>query len=849
MTNLERAVSSSGNAAFSMKLRPGFPADILSGVNPFGDGLQISFSGMIHPDDYQPFCEVVNDIVNGAAKEIRVHARLMVNNDFQWYYITGIASRGEDGTLQSLDGMMFNVSDYLESDGEDAVLTRYRKKHSVDLEGSELSYRLDEIVGASYLVRIQEPFSQVEQLYSAIIDTEGKVIAVAGRQDKHINLNKMSFQRKKYIRVSHQEIAAWIIASESEEAVNSNAQLLDTMVETVSSIANSYVVLVNEMENSQKVNRMLGQNIEDQILINNVYSLVLQSSDTRKAIAGILPLITDYFHLHDIMFCMDMGESINVYRWDKSGNTLPVVCETPRIMSINSELDYSGIAFTDKQTMHADHDGKNRSCALVRTYENGRNYGDVVYTAVESGRTWSNNERKLLKNVTQILSTVINKLFMEEELENSRAKLERLAYYDIITNIPNRSALERDFREEIRAGHSGAVIAFEISNLKVISEINGCDSADDILKSVAEYISALPSVSSKKVYHFSSDIIMITMSGADREEARQYAQAVLTKFRSPWFLDNNEFYLRIYAGITIYPDDAEDIELCIKAATHTLRLAKERGLEDAAMYSEGLEDKLTNNQLVKKNIIEAAENGFSGFYFLYRPVVDMKTGALHCCEANLLWGNDEMTVPRSQFLPIIDQLGLSKEIYRFVVDNVCKFCADVREMGVSNFRVSIAIPENILSTETSVEALRSALLEYSLPPSAISISVSEGARTLYSGNIFLRQLSKIGVNIIADDLGNSYFTSAPLDNPDVKTLKIRSERLTDNAVSRAFMQSVIKLAHSKGIAVCVRDVDTPATFNAIRSFDIDLVEGCFNGRPLRDKEFMEKMFANEAVNG
>ena len=208
-----------------------------------------------------------------------------------------------------------------------------------------------------------------------------------------------------------------------------------------------------------------------------------------------------------------------------------------------------------------------------------------------------------------------------------------------------------------------------------------------------------------------------------------------------------------------------------------------------------------------------------------------------------------MTVPRSQFLPIIDQLGLSKEIYRFVVDNVCKFCADVREMGVSNFRVSIAIPENILSTETSVEALRSALLEYSLPPSAISISVSEGARTLYSGNIFLRQLSKIGVNIIADDLGNSYFTSAPLDNPDVKTLKIRSERLTDNAVSRAFMQSVIKLAHSKGIAVCVRDVDTPATFNAIRSFDIDLVEGCFNGRPLRDKEFMEKMFANEAVNG
>lgn len=848
MTNLERAVSSSGNAAFSMKLRPGFPADILSGVNPFGNGLQISFSGMIHPDDYQPFCEVVNDIVNGAAKEMKVHARLMVNSEFQWYYITAAASRGANGALQSLDGMMFNVSDYLESDGDDAVLTRYRKKHSVDLENSEFSYCLEDILGAGYLVRIQEPFSQAENLYSAIVDSDGRVIA-AGSQDKRINLNKMSFQRKKAICVNHREIASWLIASESQAAVNANAQLLDTMVETVSSIANSYVVLVNEMENSQKVNRMLGQNFEDQILINNVYSLVLQSADTRNAIAGILPLIKEYFRLTDIIFCMEAGENVNVYCWDKNGNTLPVVRETPHIAPLNSELDYSGIVFTDQKTIQADRDGLNRSCVLVRTYENGRCYGDVVYTAADSNRTWTNSERKLLKNATQILSTVISKLFMEEELENSRAKLERLAYYDVITNIPNRSALERDFREEIKSGRSGAILALEISNLKAISEINGCDSADDILKSVAEYISALPSVSAKKVYHFSNDIIMITMSGAGREEARQYAQAVLTKFRSPWFLNNNEFYLRIYAGITIYPDDAEDIELCIQAATHTLRLAKERGLDDAAMYSEGLEDKLTNNQIVKKNIIEAAENNFSGFYFLYRPVVDMKTGALHCCEANLLWGNDEMTVPRSQFLPIIDQLGLSKEIYRFVAESVCKFCAEVREAGISDFRVSIAIPENILSSEVSIEILRSALLEHSLPPSAISVSVSESARTLYSGNIFLRKLSQIGVNIIADDLGNSYFTSAPLDNPDVKTLKIRSERLTDNAVSRAFMQSVIKLAHNKGISVCVRDVDSPATFNAIRSFDIDLVEGCFNGRPLRDREFMEKMLSNEAVNG
>ena len=105
-------------------------------------------------------------------------------------------------------------------------------------------------------------------------------------------------------------------------------------------------------------------------------------------------------------------------------------------------------------------------------------------------------------------------------------------------------------------------------------------------------------------------------------------------------------------------------------------------------------------------------------------------------------------------------------------------------------------------------------------------------------------MSKIGVNIIADDVGGSYFTTAPLENPAVKTIKIRSNRFGDDAVSNAFMRSVIRLAHEKDIAVCVRDVDSPAVFQQICNFKADLVQGVFNGRPLRDKEFIEKLVSS-----
>ena len=847
MTRLEKAVSGSGNIAFRMMFRLGFPADILSGSNPFSDGVTFNFGEVVHPDDYQPFCEVINDIVNGSLREIKVHARLVTSGEYVWYYIAGTAEADDSGAIKYINGMMFNVSAYLDCDTEDAVLRRFRSKHAAALTEGEQTFSLRDILGEEYLVSVQNPFSRISGLYSAIIDSSGKTILASGDYDKHFNLGKFDFQRKCDIRVNRRSIASWVLASNSQEAINANAQLLSTMAKTVAGIANSYVVLVKEMENSQNANKMLGQTFEDQILVNNVYSLILNSPDTKTAISGIMPLLSDYFGLEDVMFCSETDDPVRMYRWDSSGMLVPVVCAAPYIQAVAEELDYSGIVCTSRSTLHKD-GSMELSCALVRTYDSGRNSGIIIYTA-EAGRTdWSNRERKLLKNITQILSTIINKIFMEDELSTSRARLERIAYYDAATGIPNRSMFERDFAEEIHTGCKGAVIAFEIANLKSMSELYGCEYADDVLKSFAEYISAVPCSVNKKVYLFSSDILLMTLNGADREEARQFAQMILTKFRSPWYLDRNEQRLQVYAGVTIYPADAADIDHCVSAATQTLRLAKERKLDDAACYSEGLEEKLSSNQRVKKLITDAAENNFKGFYFLYEPVIDIHSGTLHCCEATLYWENDEMTVPREQFMPIIDQLGLSKQIYCYSVNRICEFCATVRESGIEQFRVSLAIPENILSTEASIEALRTALLEYSLPPSAVSISVSDNAKTLYAGNMFLQQMSKIGVNIIADDVGSGYFTTAPLENPAIRTVKIRSSRFSDDAVSNAFMRSVIRLAHEKDITVCIRDVDSPAVYDQICNFSADLVQGVVNGRPLRDTEFMEKLVANSIAN-
>ncbi len=845
MSALEQAVRNSGNFAFSIKYQPDFPIEFLLGDNPFCEGKTVLLGDIIYPEDYQPFCDIVSEMVSGNTSDVKAHVRLRCKDAYRWYYISAAPELREDSTLVRLTGMLFDVTEYLDCEGDDKVMRTFRRKVENSMGSSKNNTpQLLDILGQDYLERIQLPFSRIKGVYSAIIGEDGKILAAA--QEKKINLNKMSYQRKKDIRVKHQTVAVWAIAGESLEDINSCVQMLETMVQTVSEIANSYVVLCEEMENSQKANKLLGENFEDQILVNNVYSLILQSRNTAASFGSIIPLIREYFDLEDLVFCTDYTQPIKVYRWSENGDIIPMISPTPFNEMVNRELDNNSVVCMPEDEIRGP-ESKGRSCAMSRVYENGNPRGVIVFISHEKNRVWTNRDRKMLRSMTQILSTVIYRSFMENELAVSQEHLTRLAYFDTATGIPNRSAFERDLGKSLGDGVSGALISIEISNLKDLSETYSCQYAEDVVRSIAEYIAAIPADNPQKVYMFSNDILFVIMCNSTREESKRLAQAILNKFRSPWFLNDSENQLEIYAGISMFPNDADDVADCVRAATKTLRLAKDRSLHNALSYSDGLEEKLDNNLRVKKLIMDAAENDFSGFYFLYTPVVDAHTGELECCESHLFWSNGDIIVSRDRFLPVVERMGYAENIYEFVVERLCEFCAAVREMGLVNFRVGFSIPENVLNSEAGVLILRKALLEYSLPPEAVSISVSESEGTLGMRNNYLKHMASSGVNIIADDKGGNFFTAAPLENPYIKMLKLRCRRLSDDPVSAGFVRSMIERAHEKGIVVCIKGVDNAKALENARSFGADLIQGIINGRPLHTSDFIKKMVMNNSA--
>ena len=840
MSKFQKVIADSGVIVFTMKYKTDFPMEFLYDNDPFGTGKSVLFGDIVHPDDYQPFCEILGDMVSSHSGSLTAHARLMNDNSYQWYYISAAPEYKEDGCLAELNGVMYNVSVYLDCGGDDAVMRGMQGKMKAALDSAEHTPQLLNILGVDYLQQIQQPFTFIDGVYSAIIDADGRTVAVALGQDENVNLNKMSYQRKKSIRIKHQNVASWVVASESPQNINKCAPLLDTMVQTLSELANSYIVISEEMENSQNANKLLGQNFEDQILINNIYSLIVRSKNTSTSFGSIIPLIKEYFALDELLFCADEQRPVKVYRWDESGVLMPIVANEYTNETIDRDLDSDAVVCINDVI-----DGKYRSCALSRIYENGSSRGVLVFISGESDRTWTNRDRKNIRIITQIISTVIYRSFIENELAVSQEHLLRLAYYNTTTGIPNQSAFERDFRENITNGVTGAVISIEISNLKMLSETYSCRYADEVMRSIAEYISAIHTDKKKNIYLFSNDILFVMMSDARHEDAVALAQVFLQKFRTPWYLNDNENRLEIYAGVCLFPEDADSVSDVVHVATKTLRLAKDRKMHDAVCYSRDLEEKLDENLRIKKHIAEAMENDFRGFYYLYSPIMDAKTGALVACEAHMFWSDGDIIVARDKFLPIIVRMNLETEFHGYALSRLCEMCAEVRKNGIEDFKVSYTIPDYILNSEDGLLKLNEKLKEYSLTPDAIGVCISESDRTLLSNSSGLKLLAKLGTMIIADDKGENYFNGAALDNPYVSMIKIRARRLNDDPVAAGFVRSLISLAHEKDIKVCIKGVDNEKSLEYTRSFDADMYQGIVNCRPLHTKDFISKMVVRD----
>lgn len=834
----------------------GFSRDFPFTINP-GEQNEQTYSSLleiIHPDDIPPITEMFTDVSFEEEKTFEAHCRFMVGEDYHWFFLSCKAVYAEYGRPVRFEGTMCDVSTYLECAGDDLVYNEFRKKHNIRLtELKKGAPGLADVLDIDYLTSIQRPFAG-PQTFSAIYDEKGKLICAPKAQHKSLQADDFAYQKKKNIRINHQVSGTWILAARTQELLDENVQLWETLVQTVSRMANAFVVVMSEMDNSQNANKLLGQNVEEQILLNNIYAIIMESKTPDVALSSVMELVGDYFRL-DRITIIDRVDFKQELCWcrDYKYRNLPLDINSENVQSfkaIREDLELTSSAFSDAQTNELGRFGV-RAYAIFKLINSGSFDSLILYQMIEKEHIWTQRERKQLRNISQIVSSLMMRKETQDKLEESQKRMRQLAFYDAIYNIPNRARLNKDLDKLIKKGGKGSLLAFKVTNTRSLSAVYGHTYSDMLLRSIAQYLGELP-VKGIGVYYFTNAIFMLNLPDCTADEAKNLAEMLIYRFSKPWRFGEDEHYIHCSLGIAFYPENGKDAEELCKAASTAMYRAREFKQNSYAFYSGSLERTKLFAANLEQHIKKCINDNMRGFSLRFQPSFSAEDGSITGCESFVRWHDEQYgNIPNSTLFPMAENLGLSHIIDGWVMERSCIFCKQMQDMGLENFTVSVNLTAGEPQSGEIVSQVRHCLETSGIDPSSLILEIPVKANIFYSDSThILHDLRSLGVNIAIDKYGTGNISLKVLKNSYVSIVNIPAKLFLnhEDEFDSELVGAVVNLAKCRGLTVCVKGVEDKEQLNAAQQYAIDRMQGYYCSRPLSEEEaraaFAERISVN-----
>jgi len=309
-------------------------------------------------------------------------------------------------------------------------------------------------------------------------------------------------------------------------------------------------------------------------------------------------------------------------------------------------------------------------------------------------------------------------------------------------------------------------------------------------------------------------------------------------------------YFLASVGVALYPDNGEDPSTLIKNADMAVYKAKEEGRNCFAFWSEELTRKAEEVLRLKsrlKNALKANE-----FVLYYQPIYRASTGELVGFEALLRWIDAQRGfVPPSEFIPLLEELGLINEVGDWVVERTFSKSKEWESYGVF---VSLNVSPRQFADRRFLEGIAHTLKKTKADPSRLVLEITETsmmADTERSIRV-LKELKALGFRIAVDDFGMGFSSLAYLKKFPIDILKIDmsfTHNVVSSRVDRAIVSSITALAKALGLETLAEGVESEQQLEAMRELGCDLLQGFHLGRPMPEEKAEELMITTRAKKG
>jgi len=442
------------------------------------------------------------------------------------------------------------------------------------------------------------------------------------------------------------------------------------------------------------------------------------------------------------------------------------------------------------------------------------------------------------------------------ERKMSEAKLEQAAFYDSLTNIPNRSLFKERLSHAVaqasRTNQFPAVVCANLNRFKAVMETHGADVCETIIKTAADRLKECLRDGDTAARVNGDEFMLLILGSGQETDLIKIAERVVGAFQKPFWVDRHELHLTASVGLSVYPGNGKDAETLMKHASTAMYHAKEQGRSNYQLFNPSMNAKAFGRLAIENSLRHALER--NEFQLVYQPVFDVKSNQITEAEALIRWNHPEMgLVYPNDFIPMAEQSGLIVPIGEWVLRNACLQCHLWHNIGMSPLSVSVNISVQQIKQKEFSELVENILRETNLKAQNLILEVTENVfmENLDTTLDTLSKLRKIGVAVAIDDFGTGFSSLRYLKDFSINVLKIDQSfmrKITRDSDYAAIVESIIRLAHNLGLQVVAEGVETDQQLDFLKKNNCHRVQGHLFSHPLPADELAKLVLNNRAVH-
>jgi len=427
--------------------------------------------------------------------------------------------------------------------------------------------------------------------------------------------------------------------------------------------------------------------------------------------------------------------------------------------------------------------------------------------------------------------------------KESEDRIHRLAYYDILTGLPNRSKLTEKFYEIAKVPERKiAIMIIDIDSFKLVNDSYGHEVGDKLLVEVAERLQSLNIDNSYIARMAGDDFAVMVWDYEDEIRLTEIITDLLNCIDGMADIENYSIVIETNIGVAIYPKDGNSFDIIYKNADTAKLQADEKRMK-YAFYNQDMNDAVLERLNLQNSLRTALDK--NEFVLYYQPQYRAADKKIMGFEALVRWNSESMgLVSPVKFIPVAEETRLIVRLGEWILEEAIKFIKKVHRLGHTDLIMSVNISNIQFIQKDFSEFVINLIKKYDLPPKSLELEITESVMMGSMDNVInnINRIRESGIRIALDDFGTGYSSLNYLTKIPINTLKIDKTFIDDVVLKTErslLVEAIVNIAHGLGLSIVAEGVETEDQYVYLMKHKCERIQGYFFSKPLPEDKVMD----------